>query len=144
MKAQPFLKYAVLILIAAATLSCTKETWINNDGTEVSKITHTALDSIKFAVVEYGDTAAFKELTSLYEEKKNFNFYPYALVMAKWYGYEPADYYVYRSLMDRDTLDTHLRNIAAKYFQKAVENGDTTAIAEMRKTNAAKQKQSSH
>ena len=70
MKTQPFLKYAVLILIAAATLSCTKETWINNDGTEVSKMTHTALDSIKFAVVEYGDTAAFKELTSLYEEKK--------------------------------------------------------------------------
>ena len=60
--------------------------------------------------------------------------------MAKWYGYEPADYYVYRSLMDRDTLDNHLRNIAAKYFQKAVENGDTAAIAEMRKTNAAKQK----
>lgn len=105
-------------------------------------------DSSLVDIIEKGDVQKYNWLSlhSLYSgwEDEESRCAAYSFIMAECYGYEPADYYVYRSLMDRDTLDNHLRNIAAKYFQKAVENGDTTAIAEMRKTNAAKQKQSSH
>ncbi len=126
-------RYVLIVPFLIYIIACTKETMLNNDGTELSKMTHTALDSIKFAVVEFGDTNSFNKLASLYMEKKDFNFYPYALVMAKWYGYKKADYYVYRSLMDRDTIDTHLRNMAIVYLQRAIENGDTTAMLEMHK-----------
>ena len=131
-------RYVTLVLFIIVAISCTKETWLNNDGTELTKMAHTSLDSIKFAVVECGDTTAFKKLVSLYEEKNNFNFYPYALIMSKWYGYYKADYYVYRSLMDRDTLDEHLRDIAVEYLQRAIENGDTAAMSEMNKSQKRK------
>lgn len=98
------------------------------------EIKATALDTVKLLVVESGDTAAFRKLLREYQTRKDFNFYPYARIMADRYGYEPACYYVYSSLMDGgDTLDAHQRGIADEYLRRAVENGDTAAMSELQR-----------
>lgn len=98
------------------------------------EIEATALGTVKLLVVESGDTAAFRKLLREYQTRKDFNFYPYARIMADRYGYEPACYYVYSSLMDGgDTLDAHQRGIADEYLRRAVENGDTAAMSELQR-----------
>ena len=92
----------------------------------------TTLDTIKLLVIEEGDSAAFHKLIKEYRQKKNFNFYPYARIMADRYRYAPANYFVYCSLMDRDSLDSYLKEIALDYLKKAIEYGDTAAILELK------------
>lgn len=94
----------------------------------------TALDTIKLLVIEEGDTTAFHKLIKEYQQKKDFNFYPYTRIMADRYKYAPANYFVYRTLMDKDSLDTYLKEIARKYLNQAIEYGDTAALSELRKT----------
>ena len=105
-----------------------------DDSDPEPEIEATALDTVKLLVVESGDTAAFRKLLREYQTRKDFNFYPYARIMADRYGYEPACYYVYSSLMDGgDTLDAHQRGIADEYLRRAVENGDTAAMSELQR-----------
>lgn len=96
------------------------------------------VNRIKFAVIEDGDTIAYKKLEKLYSERKDFNFYVYSRVMVDRYGYMPACVNVYRSLMDRDTLSKDLQLIALEYLQRAIENGDTAAMSEMNKSQKRK------
>ncbi len=54
--------------------------------------------------------------------------------MAYRYRYAPANYFVYRYLMDKVSLDSYLKEIALDYLKKAIEYGDTAAISELKKS----------
>ncbi len=94
------------------------------------------LEQTKLAVVEDGDTAAFGELAGIYSRERNFNFYPYARLMAERYEYVPANYWVYRTLADRDTLDADLQELAVQFLRKAASSGDTAVVAELARLEA--------
>lgn len=94
------------------------------------------LEQMKLAVVEDGDTAAFGELAVIYSRERDFNFYPYARLMAERYGYAPAHYWVYRTLADRDTLEADLEELARQFLRKAAASGDTAAVAELARLEA--------
>lgn len=94
------------------------------------------LEQTKLAVVEDGDTAAFGELAGIYSRERNFNFYPYARLMAERYEYAPAGYWVYRTLADRDTLEADLQELAVRFLRKAAASGDTAAVAELARMEA--------
>lgn len=96
----------------------------------------TPLQRMKLAVVEGGDTAAFDKLAGIYSRERDFNFYPYARLMAERYEYVPANYWVYRTLADRDTLDADLQELAVRFLRKAASSGDTAAVAELARLEA--------
>ena len=48
------------------------------------------VNRLKFAVIEDGDTIAYKKLEKIYSEQKDFNFYVYSRVMVDRYNYMPA------------------------------------------------------
>lgn len=91
----------------------------------------TPLQRMKLAVVEGGDTAAFDELAGIYSRERDFNFYPYARLMAVRYEYAPANYWVYRTLVDCDTLEAEQRDVAVGFLRKGAALGDTAAVAEL-------------
>lgn len=91
------------------------------------------VNRLKFAVIEDGDTIAYKKLEKIYSEQKDFNFYVYSRVMVDRYNYMPACVNVYRSLMDRDTLSEELQLIALEYLRRTIENGDTAAMSELQR-----------
>lgn len=91
----------------------------------------TPLQRMKLAVVEGGDTAAFDELAGIYSRKRDFNFYPYARLMAVRYEYASANYWVYRTLVDCDTLEAEQRDVAVGFLCKGAALGDTAAVAEL-------------
>ena len=91
----------------------------------------TPLQRMKLAVVENGDTAAFGELADIYSRGHDFNFYPYARLMAVRYEYAPANYWVYRTLTDCDTLEAEQRDVALWVLRKGAALGDTAAVAEL-------------
>ena len=96
----------------------------------------TPLQRMKLAVVEGGDTVAFDKLAGIYSRERNFNFYPYARLMAERYEYAPAGYWVYRTLADRDTLEADLQELAVRFLRKAAASGDTAAVAELARMEA--------
>lgn len=91
----------------------------------------TPLQRMKLAVVEGGDTAAFDKLAGIYSRERDFNFYPYARLMAVRYEYAPANYWVYRTLVDCDTLEAEQRDVAVGFLCKGAALGDTAAVAEL-------------
>lgn len=91
----------------------------------------TPLQRMKLAVVEGGDTAAFDKLAGIYSRERDFNFYPYARLMAVRYEYAPANYWVYRTLTDCDTLEAEQRDVALWVLRKGAALGDTAAVAEL-------------
>lgn len=91
----------------------------------------TPLQRMKLAVVEGGDTAAFDKLAGIYSRVRDFNFYPYARLMAVRYEYAPANYWVYRTLVDCDTLEAEQRDVAVGFLCKGAALGDTAAVAEL-------------
>jgi hypothetical protein len=91
----------------------------------------TPLQRMKLAVVEGGDTAAFDKLAGIYSRERDFNFYPYARLMAVRYEYAPANYWVYCTLVDCDTLEAEQRDVAVGFLCKGAALGDTTAVAEL-------------
>ena len=91
----------------------------------------TPLQRMKLAVVENGDTAAFGELADIYSRGHDFNFYPYARLMAVRYEYAPANYWVYRTLADCDTLKAEQRDVALGFLRKGAALGDTAAVVEL-------------
>lgn len=91
----------------------------------------TPLQRMKLAVVENGDTAAFGELADIYSRGHDFNFYPYARLMAVRYEYAPANYWVYRTLADCDTLKAEQRDVALGFLRKGAALGDTVAVVEL-------------
>lgn len=82
-------------------------------------------------MVEGGDTAAFDKLAGIYSRERDFNFYPYARLMAVRYEYAPANYWVYRTLVDCDTLEAEQRDVAVGFLCKGAALGDTAAVAEL-------------
>ena len=94
------------------------------------------LEQTKLAVVEDGDTAAFGELADIYSREHDFNFYPYARLMAVRYEYAPANYWVYRTLADCDTLKAEQRDVALGFLRKGSALGDTAAVAELARIEA--------
>lgn len=97
----------------------------------VEAVEMTPLQRMKLAVVENGDTAAFGELAGIYSREHDFNFYPYARLMAVRYEYAPANYWVYRTLADCDTLKAEQRDVALRFLRKGAALGDTVAVAEL-------------
>lgn len=91
----------------------------------------TPLQRMKLAVVEGGDTAAFDKLAGIYSRERDFNFYPYVRLMAVRYEYAPANYWVYRTLVDCDTLEAEQRDVAVGFLCKGAALGDTAAVAEL-------------
>lgn len=91
----------------------------------------TPLQRMKLAVVEGGDTVAFDKLAGIYSRERDFNFYPYARLMAVRYEYAPANYWVYRTLTDCDTLEAEQRDVALWVLRKGAALGDTAAVAEL-------------
>ena len=91
----------------------------------------TPLQRMKLAVVEGGDTVAFDKLAGIYSRERDFNFYPYARLMAVRYEYAPANYWVYRTLADCDTLKAEQRDVALWVLRKGAALGDTAAVAEL-------------
>ena len=130
-------KMFIIFTVAATALSgCGVKKKTDNDNYQNPRYSVDSSDSIvnkmKFAVIEQGDTIAYKQLEKLYLKQKNFNFYVYSRVMADRYNYMPACINVYRSLMDRDTISNDLQLIALDYLKKAIEYGDTAAILELK------------
>ena len=91
----------------------------------------TPLQRMKLAVVEGGDTAAFDELAGIYSRERDFNSHPYARLMAVRYEYAPANYWVYRTLVDCDTLEAEQRDVAVGFLCKGAALDDTAAVAEL-------------
>ena len=91
----------------------------------------TPLQRMKLAVVEGGETAAFDKLAGIYSRERDFNFYPYVRLMAVRYEYAPANYWVYRTLVDCDTLEAEQRDVAVGFLCKGAALGDTAAVAEL-------------
>ena len=91
----------------------------------------TPLQRMKLAVVEGGDTAAFDKLAGIYSRERDFNFYPYVRLMAVRYEYAPANYWVYRTLVDCDTLEAEQWDVAVGFLCKGAALGDTAAVAEL-------------
>ena len=97
-------------------------------------------DPLKSDILMYGDTAAYIQLKGEFSQKRPYDIFYYALIMANKYNYHKACYDVYKSLVSIYALNPALGemdsvsiSIANEYLRRGAQKGDQRAIRELKK-----------
>lgn len=93
------------------------------------------MEKEKIAVVEKGDTSAYKTLKASMEADgripRSSTFY-YSMIMAIYFDYSPANYDAYKTIQDvyphRETMDADTKKLCAFFLKRGADRDDNRCL----------------
>ena len=100
------------------------------------------MEKEKIAVVEKGDTSAYKTLKASMEADgripRSSTFY-YSMIMAIYFDYSPANYDAYKTIQDvyphRETMDADTKKLCAFFLKRDADRDDNRCLEIIKKQN---------